>query len=84
MVWVDVENTFFWQAPIQGFNAGGKTIKFWWPKKVVLDTGTSLAYIDGRSWRRLKKLALAGTSYYSSNGDIYTSCTLSDFQSIYL
>lgn len=51
---------------------------------VILDTGTSLAYVDKKTGRKLINGILSGIMHFKFAGQYYIPCGLTKYKSVYL
>mmetsp|Transcript_23115 Transcript_23115/g.17533 ORF Transcript_23115/g.17533 Transcript_23115/m.17533 type:complete len:91 (-) Transcript_23115:198-470(-) len=78
-----VKDDYFWITSSSAYSISGKT-ETYDPFEVILDTGTSLAYTDSKTGKKLQKRLTKGNRGFKFKGSWYMKCDLDKFESLFL
>jgi hypothetical protein len=65
---LDVQDTFFWTVSLNGYMIGGTEYSVDSAPDVILDTGTSLGYVDKSTGKKLVKSIVKGKTHFKFRG----------------
>ncbi len=80
---MDVEETFFWTVTCTAYKAAGVEVVLDDSVDVILDTGTSLAYMDKKNGKKVIKAMLKGITHFKIFGSYYVDCDTTQYESVF-
>lgn len=85
ITWISVQEQMYWMSTITGVAIGKKQYALSAEGNIILDSGTSLAYMPSADGKKIIKKILKGTGFnFKLFGEYFVNCDTTKYSSFYI